>query len=233
MRSHKARLAWVRKASGSRSSRRMRMRPSWAMAMTCSVDSAHRLASSPPFRLAHRPSTAFELGGVRRQELQLQPLVLGDVGAHGLAAVGAQVVPDQRDRLAAQEALEPVQHPGQPVGVVGSALEGEQQPGPRPVRAVGQQPSHGDLLATPIAVAQDRGLAARCPGAAHRWGQADAGLVGKDQQAALLVGVCLIRGQSSATHWAMRFSSRSSARRVGRCGVQPMPRSSRHTCPGW
>jgi hypothetical protein len=79
------------------------------------------------FQIGPQALDRVELGGVRRQELQLQPLVLG------------------------------------------SALEGEQQPGPRPVRAVGQQPSHGDLLATPIAVAQDRGLAARCPGAAHRW----------------------------------------------------------------
>ena len=135
------------------------------MAMTRSVDWAHRLASSPPFRLAHSPSTAFELRGVWRQELQLQPLVRGHVGAHGLAAVDGEVVPDERDGLAAQEALEPVQHADQPAGVVGSALEPEQQPRLGAVGPVGQQPGHGELLAPPVAVAQHRRLAARCPGA--------------------------------------------------------------------
>jgi hypothetical protein len=43
----------------------------------------------------------------------------------------------------------------------------------------------------------------------------------------------LILGHSWARQRAISASSRSAARRAGRCGLQSSRRNSRHTCPGW
>ena len=187
---HRARPAWARPASGSRSSRRIRIKPSSAMAITCSVDWAHRLASSP----------------------------------------------HQRDRLAAQEALEPVQHAGQPVGVVDSALEPEQQsclgtvgpgragrPGARPWRSAPGADSGGAGSAS-CRVGPRSGAPV-----GH---QVDAGFVGEDQPNGPACGRLLdprpVLGDPAGDAVLVALQ----ARRVGRCGVQSMARM-RHTCPGW
>jgi hypothetical protein len=71
------------------------------------------------------------------------------------------------------------------------------------------------------AVLQDRGLAARRPGAHPMRPLAQPALVGKQQRAGHFQGFFLRRGQIFFFQWAICFSLRSRARPVGRCGLQP------------
>src|ERR671911_2750687 len=149
----------------------------------------------------------------------------------------AEVVPDDRGRLVAELVAQAVQHADALAGVVGALQQVEPHPGRRVGVAilgpVAPQPAHRDLLATPVPVAQHRRLPPRCPGPPHRRGQLDARLVDKAEPGSARLGVCLIRGHSSATHRAISASLRSTALRAGRCRLHRIALSRRHTCPGW
>ena len=67
----------------------------------------------------------------------------------------------------------------------------------------------------------DRGLSPRCPGATPVWPLAQPALVDKDDGPPLLLGFFLIAGQVLRFHSPMASSLRSSARPVGRWGLQP------------
>ena len=82
-------------------------------------------------------------------------------------------------------------------------------------------------------VAQDRGLALRCPGGPHRGEEAEPALVLEDDPSVPGPGVFFTLGQRSLTHCSMAASSRSRARRAGRCRLHPIWRSTRQTWPGW
>ena len=79
-----------------------------------------------------------------------------------------------------------------------------------------------------------RRLASGRPAPADVRGQAERGLVEEDQTGSAPLGVCRIRGQSSLTQRSIAAWSRSAARRLGRCTLQPSRwRSSAHTYAGW
>lgn len=86
---------------------------------------------------------------------------------------------------------------------------------------------HRDFAAVATDVPEHRGLAAWPPRAAHHGQQEQPALVDEDQPGAQALGFFLMRGQSCLIQRRMPSSSRSSARRVGRCGVQPSARSTR------
>ena len=122
-----------------------------------------------PLRLDHRASTAFEVGRVAGQWLHHQPGPLSaQPGAHRLAAVGGQPVPQQRGLLPAEEAAQLAQGLDEGVGVVGVELVVEGQRGAATAGAVAQSGGHGCPL--PLEpVAHHRRAAAWRPGAAgHR-----------------------------------------------------------------
>ena len=95
------------------------------------------------------------------------------------------------------------------------------------LRADAQRGDDRNLPAVTTDVPQDGGLAAGPPGAPHHWQQEQPAFVDEDQPRAQAVGFFLMRGQSSLTQRRIPSSSRSQARRTGRCGVQPSARSKR------
>lgn len=78
----------------------------------------------------------------------------------------------------------------------------------------GDPRDHGDSV-SPIAVVQDRSVAARGPRFDHVGDQQEAGFVGEDEVGAQPRGVFFIRGQSLCFQRSMACSSRSAARRSG------------------
>ena len=151
--------------------------------------------------------------------------------------MGAKVVPDDRDRLVVELGAQALQPPDALAGVVGTVQQVKAHPGRRSVLVlvglIGHQPAHRELLAAPIAVAQHRRAAPRCPGPPDRRGQLDARLVDKAEPGSARSGVCLLRGHSSATHRAISAWLRSVALPAGRCRLHPIALRMRHTCPGW
>lgn len=86
---------------------------------------------------------------------------------------------------------------------------------------------HRNLPAVTADVPEHRRPSARTPGASHHGQQQQPAFVDKDQPRAQAVGFFLMRGQSCLIQRRIPSSSRSQARRMGRCGVQPSERSSR------
>src|SRR5215217_7662503 len=175
-----------------------------------------------------------ELRGIAGQPLHHQPMALaGNERPHLVAAMCRQPIPQHGRLLPTQEAPQLAQHADQAVGVVAARLDMEGELAAATIGAKAQR--GGDRGTLPVEpVDQHRGLAAGRPGRAHDRGQRNAGLVEEADDGLAAPGVFLILGQSLATHWRIACSSRSTARRAGRCRLQSRRwRSSRHTCAGW
>ena len=86
---------------------------------------------------------------------------------------------------------------------------------------------HRYLPAVTANVPQHRSLPSPAPGAPHHGEQEQAAFIDEDQPGAQAVGFFLIRGHSCLTQRWISSSSRSNARRVGRCGLHPRERSRR------
>lgn len=93
-----------------------------------------------------------------------------------------------------------------------------------PLGADAEGGDHRDLSAVTADVPEDRRAAARPPRSSHH-GQQQPAFVAEDQPCAQAVGLFLMRGPSCLTQRRIPSSSRSQARRTGRCGVQPSDRS--------
>jgi hypothetical protein len=103
----------------------------------------------------------------------------------------------------------------------------EIQPDGTAVWADAQGGDDRDLPAVATNVPQDGGLPSGPPRAPHHRQQEQPAFVDEDQPRAQAVGFFLMRGQSCLTQRRIPSSSRSQARRTGRCGVQPSERSNR------
>ena len=77
-----------------------------------------------------------------------------------------------------------------------------------------------------------RGMPSRSPRGTNRRALRKAGFIQKDQPSLQAQGVFFTRGQRYRTHRAIAFSSRSLARRAGRCRLHPIWPSMRQTW-GW
>jgi len=86
---------------------------------------------------------------------------------------------------------------------------------------------HRDFPAVTADVPQHRGPSARAPRASHHGQQEQPAFVDEDEPRSQAVGFFLMRGQSCLIQRRIPSSSRSQARRMGRCGVQPRERSNR------
>src|ERR1700751_5716360 len=135
-----------------------------------------------------------------------------------------QPVPQYQELAAelAQQMAEKVDHLSGADGV-GIEAEVEVKPG---------NPGGRRQLVPVEVVLQYRGLAARCPGAYPMGPFAQSALVDEDDGAPLRQGFFLIRGHSTFFQRAIRCSSRSSARPLGRWQLQLSRRNRRHTCEG-
>ena len=80
-------------------------------------------------------------------------------------------------------------------------------------------------------MAQHRGAALGCPGPSHRREEGGPALVLEDDPGAAAPRAFFMRGQSCLTQVAIASSSRSTARRAGRCLLHPS--RSRRTVHVW
>ena len=95
------------------------------------------------------------------------------------------------------------------------------------VGADAQGGDHRDLPAMTADVPEHRGPSSGTPRAPHDRQEEQPAFVDEDQPRAQAVGFFLMRGQSCLIQRRIPSSSRSHARRTGRCGVQPNERSNR------
>jgi hypothetical protein len=174
-----------------------------------------------------------QLGSVGGQPLGGEPGALAiQPGAHPGAPVRGQPIPQQDHLVAGIEASQLLQHRDEAVGVGAGLLQVEAEPGGGGVWPIAQGGRHRGLL-PPEPMPQHRRLAAWRPGAPHRWDQRDGRFVEDDDPGRFCGCPFLIRGHSCATQRAIASSSRSLARRSGRCSVQPSRRRRiTQTCPG-
>jgi hypothetical protein len=147
---------WARNPTTSLSRSQTRWMPCWAWSATSAMVSPAQLASAPPFQVGPQVFDRVELGRVGRQPFDLEPVsLLMQVGAHLVAPVGRQAIPQQHHPLPAIEAGQLLQHADQAVGVVGVLLQ------------VKAQPSAGNSAGRIQSVAEGGGLEARFQ--ATRW----------------------------------------------------------------
>ena len=154
------------------------------------------------------------------------------VGRHVAALVPAQTVPDEDDAPPAQMPLEGAQKRHQRAIGIAARLGLEEEPTAAPIPAKGQGPGHRKAFPVAPRVLQERGLAARRPGAPDYRVLRDAAFVLEDEPGALPPGVFFSWGQRRCFHSAIAASLRSRARRPGRCSDQPSARNTRQTWPG-
>ncbi len=132
-----------------------------------------------------------------------------------------QSIPELEHSLAAEVVAQLLEEADQADVVVGARAGLEVQPRPPAVPAVAERGRRRDPL--PVEAMPDhRGAATRRPGLAERRGQGEAALVLEEDPAVLALGPLFSAGQVTFTQWSMAASSRSLARREGRCRLQPM-----------
>lgn len=143
--------------------------------------------------------------------------------------VGLQTVPDN-DQGCSELTVKLAEKFQRPQGVdIGIAVQAKVQMNPVTLRRHAQGADDGDLLMRSGTLIDHRGVAPRRPTAAHQRRHQQARFVDKDQPGSQACGVFFTRGQSFFTQFAIAFSSRSTARRVGFCGLHPIARNNRPT----
>ena len=171
-----------------------------------------------------------ELGRIRGQALHGQPGSLArEVRAHPLTLVRAQPIPDEEDPVGPEVVFERPQEPDERGIGVAARLGPEEEAGAAPIPAKGQCGRDGQALPVPARRPQDRRFPPRGPRPADDWLLGDAAFVLEDEPRAVPAGVFFSRAQRRVFHCAIAASSRSRARRAGRCSDQPIPRRSRQT----
>ena len=165
--------------------------------------------------LGERPNPLVGVEGrrVRGKVLDVQARPVARERAQRFALVGLRVI-KQYDHVSAQVAQQMAQELADlgPSDVVPmKAIIQAQVPAPGTDRNAGDD---RDLVA-PGAMAVDRGLSARSPGAQHRGDQQEPRFVDKDEVGAQPGSVFFTRGHSLRFQCAIASSSRSSARRSG------------------
>ena len=161
------------------------------------------------------------------QPLQMESPVTQCKGSDLRRPMRLQAIPDQQHvtpHLPTQLAEERP-HLG---GIyIGGGMQPPAQPDAATPGADNQGGDHGDLLVVAGALHQCGRLPAGTPCTAHQRRHQQAAFVQEHQRGVQPAGFFLIRGQSTLTQYWISGSSRSRARRAGRCGLQPIARSNR------
>lgn len=189
-----------------------------------------------------------EVRGIgERVRFQIAPQVLDRIELRGIGRQidGADVRLRGQKRLddAGPVRLQPIpdQHPGRgqlPIELskegpdaervdVGMGMKSEVQLHPIARGRDTHRGDRGDLLMGARALLEHRRDAARMPGAPDQRRHQQARFVDEDEIRSQARGVFFTRGQSVLTQRRISASSRSTARRVGFCGLQPRPRNRR------
>ncbi len=168
-----------------------------------------------------------ELRGIGREGKGMEAGMSGEEGSGEERAVSVQAIPQQDDG-ALEVPLQVLEERDDAKAVdiaIGMETEGEAHPVPGWRNAQGGDGRH--LLMAPRALQQDGRGVAGPPAAPHNRSHEKARLVKEDEPGFQSRGFFLIRGQVFFTHPRIFSSSRSTARRWGRCGLQPRVRRSR------
>jgi len=197
------------------------------------VPGAH-VGEFPTFEIAPDLFDGVQFGRVARQRFDSQPTTLArKVRAHAGTLVPAQAVPDEDDAPPAEMALELPQKADQPDVLVRARLRLEVKPAAASIPAEGQGACDRQALPVPTGMGQERGLAARGPGAADNGLLREAAFVFENEPRVASAGVFFSCAQRRVFHCSMAVSFRSRARRAGRWRDHPNRRRIRQTCPGW
>src|SRR5579883_2043379 len=175
-------------------------------------------------RLEVRPDVLdrIELGSIGRQVLEGDRAALFlDVLTYELGAMRLQPVPDDQ-KLASDRGMKGFQELDHLRGLDRAVEETEVEP-------QGADPSHHRELLPAEGVLQDRRLAPGSPGACAAGTFGKTRLVYEDDDSSLPRGDFFRAGHLLAFQLRIAPSSRSRARPVGRCTLQPIPASNRHT----
>lgn len=174
-----------------------------------------------------------EFGRVRGQAFDYQPVALvGEVVAHPPAAMRGQPIPEQDDAAAAEMPFELPEKADQRWRAVRAVARLKEQTTAAPIPAEGHRRRHGQPLPVAKGVSQDRRFAARRPGAPDDGLGRESAFVLEDEPRALASRVFFTAGHRRRTHCRIARSSRSRARRAGRCNDQFSRRKRYHTWPG-
>ena len=167
-----------------------------------------------------------EFGRVRRQQFRAQTRMFADEVLHLTGAVSRQSIPDEYCR-GAQLPIELAQKLDDERRIDVSRVQPEIKMHGVACWRDAQCPDDGDLLVQAVALPEHGRAAARTPAAAHQRRHQQPGFVDEHQPGFQVRSVFFTRGQSTLTQRRMASSSRSMARRVGFCGLQPNPLRSR------
>ena len=198
----------------------------------CEVSGAD-VGQFPTFDVAPDLFDRVQLRCVPGQRFDRQPGALAaQVGAHRAALVRTQSVPEEQHAPAPKVPLE-LPHEGDQRHVgVAPRTRLEIEPRASCVPAERQRPGHREALPVGPGVGQDGSLPARRPGAADDGLLREPAFVLEDEPGALTAGVFFTMGQRRWTHCRIAASSRSRARRAGRCSDHCSPRKRYQTWPG-
>ncbi len=187
----------------------------------------------PAFDIAPHLFDRVQLRRVPGQAFDRQPGALAaHVGLHGLALVGAQPVPEEQHAAAPKVALELPQERDQSYVGVAPRARLEIEPRAPRVPAERQRPGHRQALPGGPGVGQDGRVPARGPRAPDDGLLREPAFVLEDEPGPLAAGVFFTAGQRRLTHCRIAASSRSRARRAGRCSDHCSPRKRYQTWPG-
>lgn len=168
-----------------------------------------------------------ELGCIGRQEDGSDMGVGSQEGLDDAGTVCLQPIPDQ-DPWRVQLTVELAEERADGDGVeIGMRVEPEIKLHSIARWRHTQRGNDRDLLVRPRTLFEDRCDAARMPGTSYQRRHQQARFVDEHEISSQARGVFFTRGQSLLAHRLIAASSRSTARRVGFCGLHPMPRSSR------
>ena len=166
-----------------------------------------------------------QVGRVRGQPFDRQPrALLRQIGGHPPALMRAEAVPNEDHAPAPEVAFQVAQERDQRDVGVAAGMGVEVEPGASAVPAKSQCPRHRQTLPVPAGVGQDWRVPAGRPCPADDGLLRDAAFVFEDEPRVLAPGVFFTVGQRRLTHCRMATSSRSRARRAGRCSDQWRPR---------
>lgn len=188
----------------------------------------------PAFEVAPDQFDGVQLRGITRQALDAQPRsLMHQVTAHPPTLMSWQPVPDQDDRLLREMSLEVPQEGDQRAIGVAARLGLKEEPGAASIPSEGQRAGNRQPLPVAADMRQDGRFPPRRPRSADNGLLREAAFVLEDDPGASAPGVFFSCSQRRVFQVSIACSSRSRARRVGRCSDQPSPRSTRQTWPGW
>lgn len=186
-----------------------------------------------PFHIPEQRLGGIEFGRVGRQSLRRQPAtLLPEVVAHPAAPVRRQPIPQEDDTAPAEVTFELTEEVNQRGRGVGARPRLKEQATALTVPAKRQRCRHRQPLPGAKGMGQDCGFATRRPGAADDGLRREPALVFEDEPGLLAPRVFFTVGQRWRTHCRIAASSRSRARRAGRCSDQFSRRKRYQTWPG-